>query len=249
MTQPNASTAPPPRLLPPLWALFRKELHEYWSALLLGCFIVGGFTALGLHARLMPDLMVIVVAAFPVGGVLFPLMLATGVVAPERAEGSVNTLLRLPMAAATVLAVKTVVASVVALTPIALSLLIAITSAGGREISAGQLFTMHIIGAALALNVLLWTVCVGIRQPNEARVGLVGVGLIVLMAALIYSTDNLLPYAWYSTFVSCTPAGLLIDGVPTVTQLFTTAWRQAIVLTLLWLITAWRFGRPGRTRG
>ncbi len=251
------SQAPRPSLrLAPILCLLRKELHQSWSTLLLGCFIVAGFTAMGLQSRLIPDEMVVVLATLLVGGVIFPLLVAMGVVATERAEGSVNVLLRLPMPAWVVLGVKTIVALLVVFTPIALAAGVMMIIAGSREVEGQALTGLFLYAMVLAANMLLWTLCIGIHQPSEARVGMVGIGLIGLaffVAAIVetvFTKHTLRPLMQWTLWggldaldraggANTTTLQLMLDSI----------WKQALVLLVLWVITAYRFGRVGRTRG
>lgn len=237
-------------------ALVRKELHESWSALLLGCFIVGGITALGLQSRIFEDTAVIVSALFG-GAIMFPLMVAMGVVAPERAEGSIQTLLRLPMPPWVVLALKTAVAVVITLTPMALSLVVARQIAGDREVEPALFYALYASAALVALNLLIWTVSVGIDQPSEARVGMVGIALLVLLMLIAGIAESLFTNQTLHSVLPWTPFGFieaLQGSVPPRREripdkLMATAWRQIVVLGVVWLFAAWRFSRPGRTRG
>ncbi len=234
--------------------LLRKELHEWWSAIALGCFTIGGFVAIGLQSRLIPDEAVLIGMVIS-GGLIFPLICAMPVVAAERAEGSVNLLLRLPAPAWLVLAVKTAVAVVGVIVPLLLALAIMGALAGYREVRPNIFWALFLLAGLMAVNVLMWTMCLGIRQPNEARVGLIGAAVCIgTVMTMFFIDDALSNEQMVKAIAAWTPVGLfaVLDGSRSeefVSLLLGVAARHVVVLSLLWAYAAWRFSQPGRTRG
>src|SRR3712207_2884161 len=113
------------------------------------------------------------------GGMFFPLMVAMGLIAPERAEGTIVRLLALPVPTWKVLAAKALVGGVVCGAPMVASAVIAAAVAGDREMSWGQLIGFYGMAVGVTFSVFTWLTAAGVRQPSEARVGLVGIGMLV----------------------------------------------------------------------
>ncbi|MHC5035271.1 MAG: ABC transporter permease subunit [Planctomycetota bacterium] len=156
-----------------------KEWHEQRWKLVLGSVILGGLTGIGLQARIVSDLEVISLAGF-VGAFLWPIFVAMGLVAYERGEGSLHSLLALPVRPALVVALKVLSGTVACLVPLASSALIACFVAGGREVPIAEMLVFYSACPAVALCLMLWTLCFSVRQPSEGRAGLVGVGLMLI---------------------------------------------------------------------
>src|SRR4051794_24144458 len=104
-------------------SLVWKEWHEQRWRLWFGIALLATFTAIGLRTRIMPDEQIVVMTIL-VGGMLFPLMVAMGLVAPERAEGTIVRLLALPVPPWKVLAAKALVGAGVCAAPMLVSTLI-----------------------------------------------------------------------------------------------------------------------------
>src|SRR5688572_16744284 len=101
-----------------MWrSLVWKEWHEQRWKLGFGCALMMGFTFIGLRTRVMPDQAVISFGLF-LSGLLLPLMVSMGLVAPERADGSLVRLLSLPVPAWHVLAAKAAIGTVAVTVPV-----------------------------------------------------------------------------------------------------------------------------------
>lgn len=158
--------------------LFWKEWREQRWKMAFGCVMLVSFCAIGLRARMVPDFTIIILTAF-FGGPLLALLTAMGVVGRDRGEGSLDYLLALPVAPYRVLGVKMLVGLANCFVPVLGVGLVASIVAGGREMTFLQIFGTVGVGLWLATHLLVWSVAIGIRQPSEARAGLVGVGVIV----------------------------------------------------------------------
>ena len=77
-------------------SLLWKEWHEQRWKLAFGSVILMGLVSVGLQARLLPDRDILLLAIF-VGSYLLPVFVAMGLVAAEQGEGSLHTLLALPL--------------------------------------------------------------------------------------------------------------------------------------------------------
>lgn len=233
-----------------MWrALVWKEWHEQRWRLGFGIFLVGMFTLIGLRTRIVPDEQVVVFAMM-IGGMFFPLMVAMGLIAPERAEGTIVRLLALPVPVWMVLAAKALVGGVVCVTPMVVSAVIACVVAGDREMPWGELIGLYGIGTGVTFSVFTWLTAAGVGQPSEARVGLVGIGLFVawvLLIGVMSALGSELHAArsageWIS--VAC-PVGLLSlksDMVPPAGVIAV----QGCGIAAVWWWAAWRIGKPGK---
>jgi len=161
-------------------SLLWKEWREQRWKLAFGSVTLAAFTGVGLQARLVPDEYIVLLTSF-VGGWLLPVFVAMGLVAAERGEGSLHTLLALPARPWVVLAVKLLVGAAACLAPLAASAGIACLLVGGREMHVPVIVARHAASAMIAMCVLVWTVSLSIRQPTEARAGLMGAAIVLVI--------------------------------------------------------------------
>jgi ABC-type transport system involved in multi-copper enzyme maturation permease subunit len=233
-----------------MWrSLVWKEWHEQRWRLWFGVFLVGMFTLIGLRTRIMPDEQIIILTIM-VGGMLFPLMVSMGLVAPERTEGTIVRLLALPVPPWKVLAAKGVVGAAVCAAPVVVSALIALLVAGNREMAWGELIGLYALATGVTLAVFTWLTAAAVRQPSEARAGLVGIGvmigwfLLMMVAAAIGSElFNRAPVEdWVAMFGPFGLVALKSSAVPGAAVIAI----QAVSLALVWWWAAARIGKPGK---
>src|SRR3954466_797117 len=79
-------------------SLLWKEWHEQRWKLAFGSLILGAFALIGLRARVVADELLLEWLCF-LAVILLPVMASTGLVASEREEGTMETLLSLPVTA------------------------------------------------------------------------------------------------------------------------------------------------------
>ena len=233
-----------------MWrSLVWKEWHEQRWRLSFGVFLLGMFTLIGLRTRIMPDEQIIIMGTMMIGGMLFPLMVSMGLVAPERADGTIVRLLALPVPAWKVLAAKGVVGAAVCVAPIVVSTGIAAVIAGDREMSREQFWGMHGIAVVLSLAMFAWLTAASVRQPSEARAGLVGAGfivgwfLLVGVAAAVQEAGTVSrTHEWVAT-VSPIGAVMLKDAsIPRAAVIGL----QVLSISAAWCWAAWRIAKPGK---
>lgn len=231
-----------------LRSLFWKEWHEQRWKVLFGSVLVAGCAVVGLKTRILPD--EAIVAFYAVGAAfLLPILAAMDLVAVERADGSLRTLISMPVRPSVVLAVKVAVASLACIIPQAAGMLAAILMAGGRELQ-----TSYFVGAfagcsAFGLSLLMWTVGLSIRQASETRAALIGLAVIVLWFAVGMGGEMIfgLPVEWF--FMVITPWGYLTASFGRVREsLPLTIVVQVLAAAGLFAWAASRLGRPGRVR-
>jgi hypothetical protein len=239
-----------------LRSLFWKEWHEHWWKVLFGSVLAAGYVAVGLRTRILPDDAILVSCAAG-ASFLLPVLAAMDLVAAERADGRLNTLISLPVGSRMLLAVKMIIGSLICVVPQAVAMLVAILVAGGREQPTTHFVSVFAGGAALGLCLLLWTVSLGIRQASEARVALVGMAVIVLW---LFVLPTIWIYFWrtvgweeqraaQSWWREISLVGLLVAGVEQSSYcLFQLLCIHVAAGTALFVWAARRLARPGRTR-
>jgi ABC-type transport system involved in multi-copper enzyme maturation permease subunit len=230
-------------------SLVWKEWHEQRWRLWFGVFLVGMFTLIGLRTRIMPDEQIVILTIM-IGGMGLPLMVAMGLVAPERAEGTIVRLMALPVPPWKVVAAKGLVGGLVCVAPIFVSAVIALLMAGDRELSWGELLGLYAMALGVTLVMFSWLTAVAIRQPSEARAALVGIAAVVAWSLLIAIAEMLRTEVMNISDLeqwvgACSPFGFIIikeDDVPRLAVLGL----QLLSIALLWTWSARRIGKSGK---
>ena len=172
----------------PVMMLLWKEWHEQRSKLGFGCLMLMSITAIALKTRLMPDVSVVWLGIF-IGSFVLPLMAAMGVVAAERADRTLDRLISLPVRPWRLMAVKTLAGAVSCAAPLIGAALVTVFVAGNREIASEHILTMYCFGIGSAVVLFMWTLALGIGQPSEGRVGLVGLGVLGSLGVWLMKLD------------------------------------------------------------
>jgi hypothetical protein len=225
-----------------------KDLAEWPGGTALGVIALAGLTWIGLSSRLLPDEAILAAVGFGAAGVL-PVLAAMGVAAPERSAGTINLLRTLPISGAWAYSVKLVVALGAVLLPVAVSAVIALAIAGGREVATLQMLGMFGAIACLAVLHTIWIAGLSVGQRTEARVALVGVGFyiafVVLGETLDWVCNDNQTLGW---LLSWLPLSLVmsfrgIDAAFVARAMIATAAAAGV-----WAVAAWRFARPEKPR-
>ena len=230
-------------------SLIWKEWHEQRWKLAFGCVLLMSLALIGLQARLTRD-EGIVALTMALGGVLLPIFVAMGLVASERAEGTFTTLMSMPVRPHTVFAVKLVIGAALTAMPLVGAAAVTLLVAGNREMATSMIVRVYIVGIVLAVMTMIWTVCLSIRQPTEARAGMIGLGVLVfwgIVAAVLPTVtprpDDLV-CAFHPLAVFTWVGTDLIPGP----NLLAVVLIQSFYIVLLLVWAGLRIGRPGRTR-
>ncbi len=231
-------------------ALFWKEWCEQRWKLAYGCVILVGFTLIGLRSRLTLDEFIVIFASAG-GSILMALLVGMGLVATEKSEGSLEMLLALPVRPWKIFAVKMVMGALVCTVPIVGCMAVSLAVAGGREISAARIAMSYLGGIAFSVLMLVWMVAFSIRQPSEARTGLVGIEVFVgwvffvfLFVKVFYKRLDLVLWG-----LVITPLGILQFAVSG--GQMHNLWTVIVQTTLLIFLLLWggyRFGKEGRSK-
>jgi ABC-type transport system involved in cytochrome c biogenesis permease component len=168
-------------------SLIWKEWHEQSWKLGFGCVVLGALALIGLHSRIIDDESMVLFVCF-LGLTLLPVLSSTGLIPAERSDGSLESLLALPVAPGRILAVKTAIGFLLCAGPLLLAGAISILVAGGREMGTGAMFTLYARSALAAISLFIWMLALTIRLPNETRAGLLALGLLIFW---ILATEGL----------------------------------------------------------
>jgi hypothetical protein len=180
-------------------SLIWKEWHEQSWKLGLACVVLVAMAVIGLRARIIEDETMIAWVCM-VGMLLMPVLAASGLVPAERSEGSLGSLLALPVARRRILAAKTAMGMVLSAVPLVLAAVASLLIAGGREMTGWEMFTLFARSTAAGVLLFVWVLALTIRLPNETRAGLLGVGILIfwIMATAGLAYPSVPP--WPMTF-------------------------------------------------
>jgi ABC-type transport system involved in multi-copper enzyme maturation permease subunit len=159
--------------------LLWKEWHEQSWKLGFGCIVLGAMAVIGLRARIVSDDVMLMWVCF-VGVMLLPILSSTGLVPAERGEGSLETLLALPVNPRRILTAKVIMGILLVAGPMIVAMLLSLLVAGGREIPANAMMAFYICSTLTALSLFAWMTALTIRLPGETRAALLSVGILIL---------------------------------------------------------------------
>src|ERR1700722_7547165 len=106
-----------------------KEWHEQSWKLGFGSLVLVALALIGLHSRIIDDESMVMFVCF-LGVILLPVLSSTGLVPAERSEGSLESLLALPITSRRILVAKTAMGLLLCAAPLLLAGLISILTAG-----------------------------------------------------------------------------------------------------------------------
>jgi ABC-type transport system involved in multi-copper enzyme maturation permease subunit len=208
--------------------LIWKEWHEQRWKLGFGCIVLCAFALIGLHTRIIPD-QAIIIATCAMGVLLLPVLSASGLVPAERGQGTLRTVLALPVAPWKVLAVKAAMGVLLCAGPLLAAAVISLLITRGRELSSEDMLAIY--GRSILTGVCLfgWMTALTAGSPNEGRGTALAVGVLVcwlmLTSGLVSAGSMHLrsygivssqpPYLLWATcpfvFV-CSPSGVSVLG-------------------------------------
>lgn len=228
--------------------LIWKEWHEQRWKLAFGCVLLIGYPAIGLQSRLLPD-EIIIFFGTTWSGWMMPMLVAMGLVAVERANGSLGTLLALPVKSWKIFMVKFLTGAVVCVVPILGSMIVALLIASGRELNPSDIVVPYLCSIAFGFVMYIWIIAFGIRQPSEARVGLVGIAIFIGWGAIVMIADELVTRPLDRWSLAITPFGFFEIGWDRDYSLLPKTIPIQLVLAVCLIIWgAHRFSRLERTK-
>lgn len=239
--------------------LVLKEYYTWIWAVTFGMFLLGGFTAIALKSRLIPDINVLAIVIMM--GVVNAMICGMSPIGSERKEGTLRLLQLLPIPVWQVLFVKLLVGSIGVAVPILFSGIIFSVMTAGREIDIALIYQCYACGVFTTIIALVWTVCLGIKQPNEVRVGMVAILALFLIFVGVGIFDHLddqkfnLSQKIIKHMTSLSPIGTLVYTLQEQVShrdrfyLIESVVCNLIILVLMFVIAAWRLNQPTKTRG
>jgi ABC-type transport system involved in cytochrome c biogenesis permease component len=158
--------------------LLWKEWHEQSWKLGFGCVLLAAFVLIGLHARIVAD-ETILTGVCVLGFTLLPVLSSTGLIPAERAEGSFESLLAMPIAPWKILLAKSVMGVLLCIGPMLVACGFSCLMAGGREMFTYDILHLYAQTTFASVLLLFWMMALTSRLPSEARAGLVAVGILI----------------------------------------------------------------------
>ncbi len=160
-------------------SLLWKEWHEQAWKLGFGCVVLGAMALIGTHSRILADkVMAMWVCSLGIG--LLPILSATGFVPAERSEGSLESLLSLPVRPRQILLAKLIVGALLCAAPLIVAALASLLLAGDREVTTSEMLSLFARSTLTALSLFIWMMALTIRLPSEARAAMLSVGILIL---------------------------------------------------------------------
>ena len=222
--------------------LLWKEWHEQAWKLAFGCIVLAAVCGIGLRARMVSDATMIEWAC-AIGVLVLPVLSATGLVPAERAEGSFEALVALPVRPRAILLAKTVAGVGLCVGPMVVAAAVTVAMAGGREMLTSDVLAFYGRATLASVAVLVWMVALTVRLPTEARAALLALGVLVLWAL---ATVGLGSPGLRSTAFAASPFALLypLNGtLPDAPPLWADVLVQLVVLPAAWLVGLRTFAR------
>src|ERR1700733_14597713 len=190
--------------------LLWKEWHEQSWKLGFGCIVLAALALIGLRSRIVADeTMVMWVCLLGVG--LLPVLASTGLLPAERAEGSFEMLLSLPVDPRRILIAKTLMGIALCVGPMAVAAIVSVLAAGGRELSAVAMLDLYACSTLTMLSLFVWMLALTARLPNEARAGLLALGILIFW---LLATEGLTYPSLPSALFSVSPIAFVYRSTP-----------------------------------
>ena len=211
--------------------LLWKEWHEQSWKLGFGCIVLGATSAIGLHARIVADSIMMMTVCF-MGLALLPVLASTGLVPAERGEGVFESLLTLPVTPRRILLAKTIVGGLLCAVPLAVAGLVSWIVAGGREVPTAGIVILFGRTIVTSLCLFVWMVALTIQLPSETRAGLLGLGILIFwLIALFGMTDRPIVPTW---LMATCPLAFLSMNPERMPPFFLSLVVQLAIVTALW---------------
>jgi ABC-type transport system involved in multi-copper enzyme maturation permease subunit len=221
--------------------LIWKEWHEQRWNLAFACVVLTALCVIGLRSRIIADYSLLIFVN-SCGLLLLPVLAAAALVPAERDQGSLASLLALPIAPWKVLAVKTLVGCVICALPILLAGAVSAAITNGREMTTYDTLAQAARSALTAMFLFAWMLSLTVELPSEARAGLLSLGIlvswIIASQALARVTLHDLPVG-----LAFSPFGFIGTRIA-VAPAYLTAAVQLLLLVPLWLWAAKRLPVP-----
>jgi ABC-type transport system involved in multi-copper enzyme maturation permease subunit len=160
-------------------SLLWKEWHEQSWKLAFGCIVLGMLAYIGLHARIVADETMMMWVCF-LGLTMLPVLSSTGLVPAERGEGTLESLLALPVAPRKILKAKVCMGVLLCVGPMFVAMILSLLAAAGREMTAMSMIAFYAASTMTTLSLFAWMAALTIRLPSETRAALLSVGILIM---------------------------------------------------------------------
>jgi len=233
-----------------LLSLARKEWHEHkWKtvalAAMLSVFVLGQATE-DLAANLGMGSMLI--------GTMGALFIAIGVVAGERADGSIDFVRSLPVARWKVAVVRLTMSAALCAAPIVITALVAfgMQTAGVTRGSSAPIWEVTLIEVLGCLSLFFWITAITIDQPTQLRAGVIGVVVLLSWFAIgilldNYSIQRRWPSGLLEAVLNLGPAGCWrLNKIPFTgpENWLSLLGFQFLSISILFVVSTMNYGRP-----
>ncbi|HUB26219.1 MAG TPA: hypothetical protein VL992_12380 [Tepidisphaeraceae bacterium] len=220
-------------------SLLWKEWHEQRWKLGFYCLVLCAMAWIGLRARVIDDESMSLWVCFI--GLAFPIPCATGLLPAERADGSFESLLAMPIAPWRILAAETLAGLLLCVLPLAAAAAVSILVAGGREMDDAAFIAIYGRSALASVSLFVWMLALTSRLPNETRAGLLSIGVIVFWILATAGLQSLPPQS-----MAISPLGF-VWGIANsgATSLATMLIVEIPLAAALWLWTSRRLAAEG----
>jgi hypothetical protein len=225
--------------------LLWKEWHEQRWKLAFGSLMLAAFALIGLRARVIAD-ETLLRCVCGIAVLLLPMLSSTGLVPAERSDGTLESLLALPVQAWRILIAKTLMGLALCAGPIVLAAIVSFAVSGGREMSAGAMAGMFARTLLATLSLFFWMFALSVRLPTETRAALVAVGVLVSWLIVSLGLYGAGPRGTEPSLLWATdPFFLFFIGTGSQSSVLAVAiCMQAIIALALWLWAVRQFGKP-----
>ncbi|HWE96744.1 MAG TPA: ABC transporter permease [Tepidisphaeraceae bacterium] len=227
-------------------SLLWKEWHEQRWKLGFGCLILATFALVGLHSRAVADETLMEWVAF-LGIALLPVLSSTGLVPAERADGSLESLLALPVPTSRILAAKTLVGILLCVGPLMAAAVVSLGIASGREMTADAIISHYARSAAATVSLFVWMLALTIRMAGEARAGLLSLGVLIFwsLASMGFAGSPAISRLWavspfFFAFGTVSPRS---NTPPILVPMAAALAVQGVIAAVLWWWAAVQLGR------
>jgi ABC-type transport system involved in multi-copper enzyme maturation permease subunit len=194
--------------------LLWKEWHEQSWKLAFGSIVLTAIAVIGLHSRMIPDATLIQWICL-LGATMLPVLSSTGLVPAERAEGTLESLLAIPVAPWRILLVKTFVGLLLCVGPMLITAIVSVWMVGGRESLTFDILEQYGRSTLTSVCLFMWMMALTIRLPSEARAATLAVGLLVFWGI---ASGGLALSPLRSNLFAVSPAVFLLPKVPVISQ-------------------------------
>jgi hypothetical protein len=217
--------------------LIWKEWHEQSWKLGFGCLVLSALALIGLRSRIVSDESMMMTVCF-MGIALLPVLSSTGLIPAERAEGSFESLLALPVTPRKILMAKTEMGIVLCAGPMVAAAIVSLLAAGGREMTDTTMIDLYGRSTLAALSLFIWMLALTAHLPSEARAGLVAMGVLILwMLATVGLVQPSVP-TWVFAFSPMSFIYGYSGGFAGSPQLAAALTIQPVIAVGLWFWTA-----------